>query len=88
MLLGTDFGRNGKVLELAIETEEFEQYIISLNKKGKELLDLLYANVTVQGIVLGIDSEGNEIIQVNEYSINDRLDTDSDHEFRDRIGTG
>ena len=77
MLLGRDFTRNGKLIELALETEDFDQYIISQDHKGKELFSLLYANVTVKGKALGIDPEGNVILQVNEYVINDRYDPGS-----------
>lgn len=72
-ILATDFTRRGKVLEISLETEDFQQYVITPNHKGKELFDLLYSKVTVHGVILGKDVHGNKIIKIDGYKINDRI---------------
>jgi len=72
-ILPNDFSRRGKVLEVAIETEDFRQYIVTPNPKGKELFDLLYSNVSVHGLISGEDARGNVIIKIKDYKINHRV---------------
>lgn len=72
-ILATDFTRQGKVSEITLETEDFQQYIITPNQKGKELFDLIYSKVTVEGIISGEDVHGNKIIKIDEFKINDRV---------------
>jgi hypothetical protein len=72
-ILATDFSRHGKVMEIALETDDFRQYIVTPNQKGKELYDLLYSEVTVHGFISGEDSQGNLIIKVDEYEIKNRV---------------
>ena len=72
-ILATDFSRHGKVMEIALETDDFRQYIVTPNQKGKELYDLLYSKVTVHGFISGEDSQGNLIIKVDEYEIKNRV---------------
>jgi hypothetical protein len=73
-ILATDFNRRGKVQEIALETEDFLQYIISLNQKGKELFDLLYSKLTVYGSITGEDVHGNPILKVEDYDVLDRIE--------------
>jgi hypothetical protein len=61
------------VVSVAISTDE-NDYIVELNKKGKELFDLLDEEVTVTGIIKQ-DSEGNFRIAVGEYAI---IESDDD----------
>lgn len=72
-ILATDFTRRGKVSEISLETEDFQQYIITPNQKCKDLFDLLYSKVTVHGVISGEDVHGNKIIKIDEYKINDRV---------------
>jgi len=72
-ILATDFTRRGRVSEVSLETEDFQQYIITPNQKGRDLFDLLYSKVTVHGVISGEDVHGNKIIKINEYKINDRV---------------
>jgi hypothetical protein len=72
-ILATDFNRRGKVLEVALETEDFQKYIITPNHKGKELFDLLYSKITVYGFITGEDINGDSIIKIDDYEIVDRI---------------
>lgn len=72
-ILATEFSRNGKVMEIALETDDFQQYIIMANHKGKELFDLIYCNVTVRGVLTGKDAHENKIIKIENYKINDHV---------------
>ena len=69
-ILPSDISRHGKVLEVIIETEDFQQFIVTPNKKGKELFNLLYSNVSVNGLISGEDAYGKMIIIIKEYNIN------------------
>lgn len=72
-ILATDFSRHGKVMEIVLETEDFQQYIVTATQKGKELFDLLYSKVTAHGFITGKDAYGNQIIKIEDYEINDRV---------------
>lgn len=72
-ILATDFNRRGKVMEIVFETEDFQQYTVTETQKGKELFDLLYSKVTVHGYITGKDAYGNQIIKIEDYEINDRV---------------
>ena len=71
-ILATDYNRRGKVLEIALESEDFKQYIITSNQKGKELFERLCSKVTVSGCVTGEDVDGNPIFEITDYEIVER----------------
>jgi hypothetical protein len=71
-ILATDYDRRGKVLEIALESEEFKQYIITPNQKGKELFGRLYSKVTVSGCITGEDVDGNPILEITDYEVIER----------------
>ena len=68
-ILATDVDRRGKVLEVVLETDDFRQYIIDQDPKGKELYNLLYSSVIVRGSVIGKDEHGKQILKVDSYEI-------------------
>ena len=68
-ILGTDFNRRGKVIEIAIEANDFKKYIVQRDGRGGELYDKLLSTVTVYGTVIGTDSNDNSIICVTDYTI-------------------
>ena len=70
-ILATDFNRHGKVVEVAVETDDFNQYIVTTDRKGKELFGLLYSRVTIHGIVSSEDAHGNAIVTIEDYEVND-----------------
>jgi len=72
-ILATDFNRHGKVLEVAVETDDFKQYIVTTDRKGKELFALLYSRVTIHGIISSEDAHGNAIVKIEDYEINDNV---------------
>ena len=72
-VIATEFSRNGKVMEIAVETEGFQEYIVTPNQRGKELFDYIYCNVTAYGVITGKNAQNNQIIKIDSYKINDRV---------------
>ena len=68
-ILATDVDRRGKVLEVVLETDDFQQYIIERDFRGRELYNLLYSNVVVHGSLIGEDEHGKQIIKVGSYDV-------------------
>ena len=69
LILGTDFNRRGEVIEVAIEAEDFKKYIVQHDAVGGQLYDKLLSTVTVNGFIIGADSDNNPIISVKEYTL-------------------
>ena len=63
-VVANDFDRHGHVLELVIETEDFQQYIIANTRIGRRLYDHLFERMSVRGRITGEDSRGIPILQV------------------------
>lgn len=64
-----DHDKGNNVLQVAIETENFEHYIVADNRIGKELLNCVDQKVKVSGLIIGEYFDGSEIIHVNTYRI-------------------
>ena len=69
VILATDFDRHGQILEIALETDDFQKYIIHPDIKGKSLIENILNRVFIQGVILGRNEEGNSILQVRNYEI-------------------
>ena len=67
-VLSTDFDRHGKILDITLETEDFQQYGIVHNTKGKELFNYILKQVIVKGI-LETKEDAHPIISIQEYEI-------------------
>lgn len=67
IVLASDFDRHGNPMEIVLETENFHQYKISQNKKGRELMNHTFEEVKLEGMI----EEGDEIplLTIQEYSI-------------------
>ena len=68
MIFPAKWDEKGQVIRLVIDTSEQDEYFISLNKKGKELLKHLRQNVEVTGD-LTEGKDGNFIINVISYRL-------------------
>lgn len=67
-VLITDTNRLGFVTEIAIETDQFEQYIVHLDEKGKQLTGLISEWVRAQGVVIGRTVQGHPVIKVLSFN--------------------
>ena len=63
-VLPSDYNRHGKTTEIAIETEDFKQYIVCNNMKGIQLSKSLYHEVSVSAVLIGKDANGNDVIKI------------------------
>ena len=68
-IIPTELNRHGRPVEIGIETETFERYIIGPGKQGKELFAHVFSEVEASGTLIGDSSEGNPIFKINAYSI-------------------
>ena len=64
-----DRDKGGNVVQVLIETSNFERYTIADNKVGRELIDLLGKEVMIHGVVSGEDLDGSEILFVQKYEV-------------------
>lgn len=74
VILATDFDRHGQILEIALETDDFQKYIIHPDIKGKSLIENILNRVIIQGVISGRNEEGNYILQVRNYEILEEYD--------------
>ena len=65
----TDRDKRGNVVQVAIETEDFEKYIVAENKVGRKLFDFINKKVKVNGFIAGQYLNGREIIFINNYEV-------------------
>ena len=63
-VLPSDYNRHGKTTEIAVETEDFKQYIVCNNTKGIQLLKCLYQEVSVSAVPIGKEVNGNAVIKI------------------------
>ena len=68
-ITSSDWDKHGNVIEITLETENFEKYLIADNEKGMELLDLIDETVKASGKITGEDINGNKILEVKKYEI-------------------
>jgi hypothetical protein len=74
VILATDFDRHGQIQEIALETEDFQKYIIQPNPKGKTLIEKILNRVVIRGMITGRDEDGNSVVQVQDYEVLDAYD--------------
>ena len=74
VILATDVDRHGQILEIALETEDFQKYIIQPSTKGKTLIEKILNRVVIRGMVTGRDEDGNSLVQVQDYEVLDTFD--------------
>jgi len=68
-LVATERDRRGRPLEIAVETDDFQQYIVDHAGRGNELIKHLSEEVHVQGRITGTDYRGIQIIEIADYTI-------------------
>jgi len=68
-ITSSDWDKHGNTVEVTIETEDFDKFVIADNEKGTELLDYIDESVKVYGEITGEDIYGNKILTVSRYEI-------------------
>ena len=61
--------KSDRVVQVSIETKDFEKYIVAENNMGRELFDYIDEMVTVRGYIVGEYFDGSEIFFVESYEI-------------------
>jgi hypothetical protein len=69
-VIGTDFNRRGEVMEVAIEENNFNKYIVLRDIKGSELFEKMFSLVTVNCYIIGNDINNNPVIRIEDYKVN------------------
>lgn len=70
IITATESDRKNKPLEIALETDDFQSYVITCKKRGKELFNHISKIATLQCQMEGKNYYGNPLITVLEYTIN------------------
>lgn len=65
----TDWDKRGNVVQVTIETEDFERYVVAENKIGRELIDFINVKVKVNGFIAGQYLDGSDVIFIKNYEI-------------------
>lgn len=68
IIMPSKWNEQGKPARIAIHTDDGKEYVIDYSGAGKELLDLIYKNVVVQG-KLRQQLNGRSILCVRQYQI-------------------
>ncbi len=68
-LLVSDYDRRGNIIELMIETEHFDRYIIAPDKTGRKLWAFLNQKIKLTGRVTGENLKGAKVFQVESYEM-------------------
>ncbi|HDQ46089.1 MAG TPA: hypothetical protein ENN17_11440 [bacterium] len=63
----TDTNRFGFVTEIAIETDQFEQYVVYLDETGRQLLSMISEWVRTEGVVIDRTLMGQPILKILVY---------------------
>ena len=64
-----DRDKGGNVVQVLLETKNFERYTIADNRVGRELLEFIGKEVTIHGIISGEDIDGSDMLFVQKYEV-------------------
>lgn len=76
VILPSKWNEQGKPARIAIHTDDQKEYEIGFSGVGKELLDLMYKRVVIQG-KLRQQLSGREMLSVLKYQLIEDLSEDS-----------
>ena len=68
-IIATDIDRRGKAVEIALETEDFQQYVIENNGKGGDLFEFIFDDVSITGTLIGKTVEGVPVLRVKTFHV-------------------
>ena len=60
--------RRGNIVQIALETEDFQKYIIGENTAAHELLNFINLKISASGYIAGNNLDGQKIIFVKNFS--------------------
>lgn len=66
-VLITDTNRLGFVTEITIETDQFEQFVVLLDDKGRQLLSVISEWIRAEGVVVGRTIQGQPVLKINFF---------------------
>ena len=72
IIVPQDWDDNDNVIRVAIKTQDYQEYVIEHNKKGKELLAFIDHKVKATGTVRE-RLDGDIIISVKSYELTETL---------------
>lgn len=73
-IIPTEINRHGRPVEIGIETEAFDRFIVGNGKLGRELFAYLFSEVEASGTLTGESSEGDPILNILEFQIKNQVD--------------
>jgi hypothetical protein len=76
----TDWGKNGTVVAVALSTPAEDEYLVTNNALGQELLQLIGAKVLARGIMTE-DENWNRRITLTNYETLEDHDEDEEAEY-------
>ncbi|MGA1796321.1 MAG: hypothetical protein ACMUIL_10735 [bacterium] len=68
IITAVDWDEDDNVIAVSISTPDEEEYIIEDTPEGAELLDLVFQNIRVTGVIEE-DEYGDKIITVESYEV-------------------
>ncbi|MGA1845375.1 MAG: hypothetical protein ACMUIS_12495 [bacterium] len=68
IITAVDWDEDDNVIAVSISTPDEEEYIIEDTPEGEELLDLVFQNIRVTGVIEE-DEYGDKIITVESYEV-------------------
>ena len=68
-IMSAEKDKRGNTIQVALETDNFDRFIIAENKVSRELNDFLFKKVKVKGYISGEQLNGNEIFFITHYKI-------------------
>ncbi|MFC1568785.1 hypothetical protein ACFL4L_00995 [bacterium] len=71
MIIITESDRKGYPLEIGVETDDFQTYIITCKKRGKELFSHIANKATLHCQLEGKSYFGNPLISILDYFIDE-----------------
>jgi hypothetical protein len=82
-VISTDWDTEGDITQIAIETDDFETYLIEKDDVGLKLFDFINKEVGLEGVITGEDPNGYQIIKVAGYKLIETEDDEEDDEDDD-----
>ena len=86
-IIVSDKDKGGHVMEVVIETEDFERFVVINNKIGKSLYHHLNKKIKAKGIVIGENTFEDQMLKISSYEIinNQRKTFDTNHENKRKL---
>lgn len=82
-VISTDWDTEGDITQIAIETDDFETYLIEKDDVGLKLFEFVNKEVGLEGVITGEDPNGYEIIKVSSYKLIEAEDEEDEDDEDD-----